>query len=547
MKAASRRVSAFVCASCFLSSPGRADSLEPGDPASTFAITTEVSGISQPTSFAFLPDDRMVITQKSGEVILADTTGATRNIGYIPADSSSEKGLLDVLVHPSFASNRRLIFYYSLADGSGGTNVDRHRVVTIALDSADNLDMSTETVLVKDIRGPANHDGGALAIGPDGKLYIGAGDTGCNSGTQPEPIYTPTNYFGTCLTNPNGKILRINLDGSIPTDNPLVNQSVWSCGTSCATDPSGLPLGNPRTEIWAWGFRNPWRFWFDGTTGNLWVGDVGEVTYEEVDVIPPTGGGKHYGWPWREGGKGHPTSQCQVVTPNAGDCVDPQYYCQHGTSTTAGIDGNCQSITGGLIVDSCLFPPTFRGKYFFADNAAGWLATLDPTTDRSSIVAGSRKMFASVSGQPVHLGVGPDGALYYAVIQNNGAGVIQRVAPLTPSPCPSVDAGSGGAAASGGTSSSGGTGAGGTASSGGATPGGATGSGGSNTCCGGGSSAGGSGNPDASIGGNGQARDESSCGCRIGTRSSHLSGWLLLGAVSAVAGRLISRNRRRAR
>src|SRR5678810_1290057 len=113
--------------------------------------------------------------------------------------------------------------YYSAAMSIGGTDVARHRVVTVALGNNDTIDTSQETILVQGLRGPANHDGGALAIGPDGKLYIGVGDTGCNSNTAPEPVYTPTNFFATCLTVPNGKILRVNLDGSIPNDNPLVN------------------------------------------------------------------------------------------------------------------------------------------------------------------------------------------------------------------------------------------------------------------------------------------------------------------------------------
>src|SRR3970282_2174488 len=133
-------------------------------------------------------------------------------------------------------------------------------------------------------------------------------------------------------------------------------------------DVTTLPPAAAREDIWAWGFRNPWRFWFDGETGNLWVGDVGEVTFEEIDVIPQTGGGKHYGWPWREGGEGHPVAKCQDIQPS-GACLDPAYYCRHG-GDQGGIDGNCESITGGVIVDSCQFPASFRGKYFFGDNGA---------------------------------------------------------------------------------------------------------------------------------------------------------------------------------
>src|SRR4029079_5474878 len=106
----------------------------------------------------------------------------TSTAGTFTVDTESEKGLLHVLLHPNFASNRLLIFYYSAADSIGGTDLDRHRVVTVPLGTNDQLDMTQETILVRGLRGPANHDGGAIAIGPDGKLYVGDGDTGCNSG-----------------------------------------------------------------------------------------------------------------------------------------------------------------------------------------------------------------------------------------------------------------------------------------------------------------------------------------------------------------------------
>src|SRR5207244_3667210 len=127
---------------------------------------------------------------------------------------------------PAFASNGRLFFYYSASDAIGGVDDDRNRAVSITLKGDGTLDKASEKVLVRGLEGRANHDGGALAIGPDGKLYIGDGDSGCNSGQATEPPYTPTNFFATCLShNGNGKIMRVNLDGSIPSDNPLVGKS----------------------------------------------------------------------------------------------------------------------------------------------------------------------------------------------------------------------------------------------------------------------------------------------------------------------------------
>ncbi len=408
----------------------RADTLASGAPTMTFNFSDAVTGVPQVTDFRFLPDGRMIIVRKTGEVVVRTTGGMNVAAGSFPVDTGSEKGLLGVEVHPSFATNNRVFFYYSRSNSATtdpGTNLDRHRVVSVVLRADNTLDLTTETILVRGLRGPANHDGGALAVGNDGKLYIGVGDTGCNSGVAPGG--TIGNYFGTCLTNGNGKILRVNVDGTIPTDNPLVGlTAVTACGASCGTDIATTGTGAPRTDIWAWGFRNPWRMWIDPTTGNLWVGDVGEVTFEEIAVVPK---GRHMGWPWREGAAGYPVTECTKVSPNTGNCVDPSYYCRHG-GASGGVEGGCSSITGGVIVDSCSWPTTFRGLYFFADNANNSLWTLQPNAARNGIVAGSRRDFGTVTGGPVSMRTGPDGALYVASL---GGGRIARFVPKTPLSC----------------------------------------------------------------------------------------------------------------
>ena len=411
-----------------------ADTLDPG-PAAEFKIEDYVTGLGQTTDFAFLPDGRTIVTEKDGTVRVRKPDGSVVDAGIFPVNTTSEQGLLSVVVHPDFATNHRLFFYYSAASSAGGTNLDRHRVVSVVLKDDDTIDMSTETILLRGLRGPANHDGGGMAIGPDGKLYVGDGDSGCNSNTPPEPPYAPTNYFGTCLTNGNGKIMRINLDGSIPDDNPLVGvAAVTACGSSCGNDIAGTGTAAPRTDLWAWGFRNPWRFWFDPVTGKQWVGDVGEITYEEVTIVEK---GRHHGWPWREGAHGWPTSKCKDVQPDTGDCVEPVYDCSHDP-TTASQDGDCKSITGGLIVDSCSWPAAFRGLYFFADNVHATLWTLQPTAARDGIVAKSRKNFGKLDGSiPVAMHLGPDGNLYVAALP----GRVVRISPKAPIDCVVPDAG----------------------------------------------------------------------------------------------------------
>lgn len=441
-----------------------ADNLSTGSPANTFDIDqtfvqTAAGQPNQLTDFRWLPDGRLVITVKTGQVYVRPAGGgALLMAGTFLVDTESEKGLLGVAIHPQFGTTGQLIWYYSAKDptpppAGDGSDMDRHRVVVRTLNAQNQLGAG-ETVLVRNLRGPANHDGGALEVGSDGFLYIGVGDTGCNSGRIPEPIYTPTNYYGTCLADDptqkgggNGKILRVNIDGSIPASNPLVGSGdVTQCANACGTAPTTFAAG--RQELFAWGFRNPFRIWMDPVTNKLWVGDVGEVSYEEINIVER---GRHYGWPWREGRHGNPVAKCRDIRvgTNGGtpvmdqDCVEPIYNCRHGRAgldTT--VDPGCDSITGGMIVDSCNWPAPYKGRYFFGDNANGTLYSLPINAARDG-VAGARENFGAVSGTPTAIRVGPDGALYYSVLQGNAnPGRIVRISPKTPVACqPGMDGG----------------------------------------------------------------------------------------------------------
>ncbi|HEX5634002.1 MAG TPA: PQQ-dependent sugar dehydrogenase, partial [Gemmatimonadales bacterium] len=271
------RSAAFVLGAlglcCLARGWAHADSLASGGPSGAFRLEPDwVTGTGQTTDLRWLPDGRVVIINRTGRVFVRPAAGgALIDAGSITVNSGTEEqGLLGVAVHPDFASNRELVFYYSATDGNGGSAANRHRVVKRRLSAASMLEPG-ETVLIDKLRGPLNHNGGALEVGADGLLYIGVGDTGCNSDLEPETLYTPTNYYGTCLSDDatgngaaNGKILRIALDGTIPATNPLVGATnVTRCGASCGVNPSTAGLGMPREAIWAWGFRNPWRIWFD--------------------------------------------------------------------------------------------------------------------------------------------------------------------------------------------------------------------------------------------------------------------------------------------
>jgi glucose/arabinose dehydrogenase len=420
----------------------RADELAP-DVATAFELSTYMSGLELPTALEFLPDGRTVVVEKMGRVVVRLANGDHVEAGKLDVDSKTEKGLLNVIAHPRFAENQLLIFYYSSAKSPDS---DKHKVSLIRLGADNHLDLSTEQVLVKGLRGPDDHEmGGGLAIDDTGNLLIGVGDTGCRAKKLPEPPYTPTNYFATCLTNGNGKILRIALDGSIPKDNPLVSvDSATACGEKCSDDAFKLPKAAPRRDIWVWGLRNPWRIWVDPQTGSAWTADVGDIANEEIDIIPKEGG-RHYGWPFREGAAGHPVQECSRVTPDRGECVDPAYFCRHDDAP-GDADSGCKSINGGLIVDDCRWPDEFRGRYYFADNNNGRIWSLQPSPARDGIVRGSRRDVGKADGFVVDMDVGLDGALYATVMRiPPDDSKVLRIFPKAPRACAGAPAGSGSA------------------------------------------------------------------------------------------------------
>lgn len=390
------------------------------------SLTTYVSNLNVPVGAKFLPDGRLVIIEQfSGNIRLWNGTQLT-TIGNISVQTSGERGLLGLAVDPEFATSRRLYFYFS----AGGAQ----RVGYALMDAqTDQVDTANLTVLLEGMAANRNHNGGSIEFGPDGYLYIGVGDTGCNCGCGPGT--NTNNFFPTCLTSLHGKILRLDRDGGIPATNPLVGvNEVTACGTGSACTAADDPLagtGAPRTEIYNWGFRNPWRFSFDAETGFLWVGDVGEVTYEEITVS--TGPGQHHGWPYREGAHGQALTTCATATSQSGDCRDPAFEYPHNETPASG----SASVTGGVFSHHCSWPEAWRGLYWFADYNKNRVWTLTPNANRDG-VTGGRTIIVRNAGGPVHFTVGPDGAIYYI---NITFGEIMRLAPAAPATCDGEDAG----------------------------------------------------------------------------------------------------------
>jgi glucose/arabinose dehydrogenase len=428
-----------VCALVWLGpATGRADTL-----LDSALELTEVATVSGGVSdFRFLPDGRVVAVSRTGAVRLVRpgppvevTTAHTFSV-----DATGENGLLAVEVDPAFATTRRLFFFLSKSNASGATSANRNVVASMVLTSGDLLDPASYRELVTGIEGPGN-PGGALAIGGgDGttppRLFVGTGGSGCVPDDEPA---TPQNFYATCLSKPNGKILRVELDGTIPADNPLVTlASVDPCGTQCNQMPGGSPVP-PRDEIWAWGFRNPTGLAFDPLTQRLWMVDSSEgLLLEEINEVSRR---RHYGWPWRIGdaARSYSEDQCAVSTPVIGEanCERPDYFCVAAPSQT-GLDGDCEAAVGGAFLDTCAFAVGYRASFYFADRTSGALYQLRLNPARDNFAADPRTQLATITGNPTAVRLGPDGNLFVST----ATGRLVRVSPVAESSC-DADAGTG--------------------------------------------------------------------------------------------------------
>jgi glucose/arabinose dehydrogenase len=331
----------------------------------SFNVVQVATGISNPTAMAFAPDGRLFVCQQTGQLRVIDG-GVLQSQPFVTlnVNSSGERGLLGVAFDPNFTGNQWVYVYYTT-----GTAPIHKRVSRFTANGNDAIAGSELPLVDLENLGASNHNGGAIHFGPDGKLYIAVGENAVSSNSQ-------------TLANRLGKILRINPDGSIPNDNPFF---------STAT-------GDNRS-IWALGLRNPFTFAFQPGTGRMFVNDVGELTWEEInDGIA----GSNYGWPTCEGICGTPGFR------------NPLFAYGHGIGPTTGC-----AITGAAFYNPLVivYPPEYLGKFFFADNCSGWIRTFDPAT---SIAAPFRTGLTS----PVDLQVGPDGLLYY-LVRGGGGGVFK--------------------------------------------------------------------------------------------------------------------------
>ncbi|HXC49275.1 MAG TPA: PQQ-dependent sugar dehydrogenase [Candidatus Limnocylindrales bacterium] len=334
-----------------------------------FSDSVVASGLASPTAMEIAPDGRIFVSQQTGalRVIKNGALLATPFL-TLSVNSSGERGLLGVVFDPNFASNRFIYVYYTTSTSPIHNRVSRF---TASLANPDVAQAGETVLLDLENLSATNHNGGALHFGPDGKLYIAAGENAVGSNSQ-------------AMTNLLGKILRINSDGTIPTDNPFYQTAT----------------GNNRA-IWARGLRNPFTFTFDPASGRMLINDVGQNTWEEIDDGIA---GSNYGWPTSEGPVG--------CTGSGFTC--PIYSYDHSQGC---------AITGGAFYSpsTVSFPSGYNGLYFFADYCGNWIRVIDPDAPPSSNGA---PIFASSVSAPVDLRVGSDGSLYYLA---RGAGAVGRI------------------------------------------------------------------------------------------------------------------------
>lgn len=331
-----------------------------------FTDTLVASGLNNPTAMALAPDGRIFVCQQGGALrvikngVLLPTPFLT-----VTVDSSGERGLLGVAFDPNFLSNQLVYIYYT------ATTPTLHNRISRFTANGDVAIAGSETIVMdlNNLSSATNHNGGAIHFGPDGLLYAAVGDNANGANAQ-------------SLATRHGKMLRITSTGGIPTNNPFFNQAT----------------GDNRA-IWALGVRNPFTFSFQPGVGRMFINDVGQNIWEEInDGIA----GSNYGWPTCEG-------FCNPPNPSF---RDPIFAYPNDAQTCA--------ITGGAFYNPTApqFPAQFIGNYFFADFCGGWIRRLNPAAGNTV------SDFATGISLPVDLQVSPDGFLYYLA---RGNGSVNRI------------------------------------------------------------------------------------------------------------------------
>ncbi|MEZ4863404.1 MAG: PQQ-dependent sugar dehydrogenase [Caldilineaceae bacterium] len=392
---------------------GGPPSTSPTPPPATLGLNRIVGGLTQPTNIVHAGDDRLFVTEKPGRVRIIQN-GALLSTPFLDitgrveaGDGTVETGLLGLAFHPNYATNGYFYLNYNV-NSPLRTRISRF---TVSTGDPNVADPNSEVILLEFNQPFSNHNGGQLQFGPDGYLYIAAGDGG--SGGDP-------NNNGQNNTVLLGKLLRIDVNGT--------SGNGPDCDTSGSNNyriPPGNPLANGKggacDEIWATGLRNPWRFSFDRLTHDLWIADVGQNRFEEIDFAPAaSSGGENYGWRCYEGDTAYNTNGCQAF-----DSYTAPLYVYNRSQ------GDC-SVTGGYVYRGNAYP-SLNGHYFFSDFCNKSIRSISGAPDHVVVTAWTTTGGGS---SPITFGQDRKGELYVGyfsgeIYQITGVGVPATATPTS--------------------------------------------------------------------------------------------------------------------
>lgn len=368
-------LSALPCACSEAVAPGPD---EPG--AAGIRLETVATGLASPVLLTAPPGDaRLFVVEQGGRIRVIDASGLkTRPFLDITdlVSSGGERGLLGLAFSPDYATTGEFVVDYT--DRSGNTRVERYAVSA----DPDSADPGSARIVLSVQQPFSNHNGGLVTFGPDGMLYIGLGDGG-GAGDPRGNGQNPGTLLGT--------ILRLDLSSepyAIPPDNPF-------SGVSSA-----------RGEIWAYGLRNPWRYSFDRVAGLLYIADVGQNQYEEVNVVGATTPGLNFGWNRMEGMHCYGTASCDTAGLSM-----PALEYDHGQGC---------SVTGGFVYRGSDLPGA-AGLYFYSDYCSGWIRSFRYVAGQAT----ERRDWGLDAGRVLSFGEDARGELYVL----NAAGTVYRLVP----------------------------------------------------------------------------------------------------------------------
>jgi glucose/arabinose dehydrogenase len=395
-----------------------------------FTETTVATGLNLATTMEFAPDGRLFVLEQTGDVELVRNDGTTWTALHLNVDSQGERGLIGIAFDPSYSTNHYVYLYYTNPNpGAAPWAAGEHNQLSrfTVNDANPQQPVFTSEAPILDwntLSGATNHNGGAIHFGADGMLYADAGDN-VQTFTQGGHTYRVSQT----LTDLLGKQLRINVaafnSGVATRDDTTVGHLIPASNPFVGIAPGINQL------IYALGLRNPFTFAVQPGTGTIYINDVGEVTWEEIDQSIA---GANYGW------SGGNTDGFGQTPPGPGVYHEPLLAYNHSGGPAGGGNG----IVGGTFYDPPTpeFPSSYVGKYFYADLGAGWIRVFDPALPGTAANPDTSTAFASgISGTLVDLGVDPAGNLDYLT----HAGVVGSIsyAPGQVSPGPGIGTGPG--------------------------------------------------------------------------------------------------------